>query len=216
MDALQQYQNHEVNETDSSPLTLSKKTDSTPTIKETDNTITASQNNIKPGFGYVNLLSSSAFNNMKQGTLPDLREMCLDLYTTLFESQNSYSALQFIPVFQKMLALSVQDMGTLFIHKETSHVLVENPYLKVVLIHWPSGSLGNIHGHPNGGGVFKVLHGSVEEMRYTAVVSAQLLSKSIYHKGAIGYIDDQMAYHAVGNPNDSPAITLHAYTPGSK
>ena len=27
-------------------------------------------------------------------------------------------------------------------------------------------------------------------------------------------IDDQMAYHAVGNPYNTPAVTLHVYTPG--
>lgn len=30
----------------------------------------------------------------------------------------------------------------------------------------------------------------------------------------MAYIDDEMAYHAVGNPFDEPAISLHAYTSG--
>lgn len=40
----------------------------------------------------------------------------------------------------------------------------------------------------------------------------ELLAVSNFNNTAMAYIDDEMAYHAVGNPFDEPAISLHAYT----
>ena len=95
---------------------------------------------------------------------------------------------------------------------ETNHVLVSNEWIKIVLIHWKPGKYSEIHGHPEGGGVYKVLKGVLEEQRYSA--NHKLLARCEYRKGAIGYIDDTLAYHAVGNVSDESAFSLHAYTRG--
>ena len=71
-----------------------------------------------------------------------------------------------------------------------------------------------MHGHAQGGCVFKVLKGSVQEKRYTPDAEQKLLATSRFEEQAMAYIDDEMAYHAVGNPFDEPAISLHVYTPG--
>jgi predicted metal-dependent enzyme (double-stranded beta helix superfamily) len=101
-------------------------------------------------------------------------------------------------------------------NKETNHVLIQNEWLKVVLIHWKPGKYSSIHGHPSGGCVFKVLQGTLEEKRYTTGEDPKLLATSKYEKNSIAYIDDHMAYHAVGNPSNASAISIHVYTPGIK
>lgn len=157
------------------------------------------------------LIKAEVLLEMEMETLPDLREFCFDILTSTLVSQTSVTALNYIRALQKVKDFSQDELNCLFNNEELNHVLVDNDLMKIVLIHWPSGKIGNIHGHPNGGGVFKVLHGSIEELRYTTHDNPKFLSKSTYHKGAIGYIDDSMAYHAVGNPFDTSAVSLHAY-----
>ncbi|MCK5206523.1 MAG: cysteine dioxygenase family protein [Cyclobacteriaceae bacterium] len=171
---------------------------------------------LKPNVGHKELLTAKAMYQMSLGQIPDLWEVCFDLYTTFFSKTGPYTAMQFVPVLKKLISISKLDLGQFLKNPDTNHVLIQNELLKVVLIHWEPGKFSNIHGHPKGGCVFKVLHGSIEEKRYTTETSPKLLAVSTYQKDAMGYIDDQMAYHAVGNPFNTPAISLHAYTPGLK
>jgi cysteine dioxygenase len=83
-----------------------------------------------------------------------------------------------------------------------------------LLIHWRPGDETPIHGHAEGGCVFKVLKGRVTESRYTSDARKKFLSKGTYNKGTIAYIDDRMAHHSVGNPFTESAVSIHAYTPG--
>ncbi len=94
---------------------------------------------------------------------------------------------------------------------EGKKVLVDNLYLKVVLFHWAPGSQTEIHGHPEGGGLIKVLEGSVEELRYRNTDDKHLLSEHVYRTQESAYIDDSLALHSIRNPFDKAAVTLHAY-----
>lgn len=161
-----------------------------------------------------NLLTHNAYLQMAAGMIPDLWNICRELYSSLFENGATYSALQFVPVMQKLLAFDKDQIQRLLKNRETRHVLVENNKLTVVLIYWKPGKISNIHGHPKGGCVFKVLHGKLEELRYATDESQTLLSSNGYRAGSMTYIDDRLGYHAVGNPFGRPAISLHAYTPG--
>ena len=153
---------------------------------------------------------------MTLGLIPDLWDVCLDLFATFFTNEAPYSALQFVPVLKAFRLIDEAQITQFINNPETNHVLMQNDLLKVVLIHWKPGKISRIHGHPDGGCVFKVLKGQLEELRYTTESSPQLLSSSTYIAGSMAYIDDKMGYHAVGNPFNSPAISLHAYTPGIK
>lgn len=163
-----------------------------------------------------NLLKPKAKEEMTLGQIPDLWAVCLDLFNTFFSHEAPYSALQFVQVLNKLQSINQDEIRRFLVNPETNHVLIQNDLLKVVLIHWKPGKISSIHGHPSGGCAFKVLQGQVEELRYTTNKSPQLLSSSTYIAGSIAYIDDQMGYHAVGNPFNSSAVSLHAYTPGSK
>jgi hypothetical protein len=56
-----------------------------------------------------------------------------------------------------------------------------------------------------------VLYGKLEELRYTPEHSPKLLGFNSYRSGNTGYIDDRIAYHQVGNPYGTSAISLHVY-----
>ncbi len=162
------------------------------------------------------LLTVDAQKEIAQGSIPDLRRVCAELFKTFYLPGSPYAATQFIPVLRKLEFLDQEVVQRFLQNPGKRHVLVENELMKVVLIHWKSGEISSIHGHPKGGCVFKILQGSLEELRYTADASPKLLSVSKYQEGSMAYIDDNMGHHAVGNPFDMPAISLHVYTPGKK
>lgn len=170
----------------------------------------------RPNLDVEDILTKDALVEMDYYTIPDLSKVCLDLYQTFFEKESTNTATNFIPVLKEMENISPTALDIFELNQQTNHVLVENGLLKVVLIHWTPGQVSNIHGHAAGGCVFKVLKGSVEELRYTSDESPQLLASSTFHKGGMAYIDDRMGFHAVSNPFNSSAVTLHVYTPGYK
>lgn len=170
----------------------------------------------RPNLNIEDILTKEARVEMEFNTIPDLKKVCIDLYQTSFVEAAPSLATRFIPVLKSMEDIRPTALNIFECNQKTNHVLIENSLLKVVLIHWEPGKISSIHGHPSGGGVFKVLKGSVEELRYTSSNSPQLLASSTYQKDAIGYIDDQLGLHAVGNPFNTSAVTLHAYTRGVK
>ena len=173
----------------------------------------SSNHRVKTANGLEVKLTAGAISQMTLGNIPNLLNTCQDLFNSIFKQGiTSSSALQFVPVLNEMEAIEKAEIEIFLKNPQKNHVLVENEFLKIVLIHWLPGKISSIHGHPKGGGVFKVISGSIEELRYTTENAPKLLSVSAYHKDAVGYIDDQMAFHAVGNPNRESAISLHVYT----
>lgn len=164
--------------------------------------------------GYDQLLTSKTLYQMAAGQLPDLWKVCMELHSTFSSNHAPYSAMQFVPVLNQINLLDKKQLNSFLANEETNHVLIQNEWLKAVLIHWKPGKQSNIHGHPEGGCVFKVLHGKLEEKRYDSTTESKLLGISTLQQGGMAYIDDTMAHHAVGNPFESPAISLHVYTPG--
>lgn len=183
--------------------------------QKTEKSAVLKEPNNYPGYP-GELLTSHAMYQMMAGLIPDLWKACIDLIGTFIQRSSPYSALQFVNVLRDMHKISLEEIDRFKANPETNHVLIQNDLMKVVLIHWEPGKQSNIHGHPSGGCVFKVLHGALEEKRYTADENARFLSVSKCDAGSIAYIDDNMAYHAVGNPFKKSAISIHAYTPGKK
>ncbi len=91
-----------------------------------------------------------------------------------------------------------------------SLVLVHSEVMKLTLIKWTPGQSSKIHGHPEGGCIFKVLHGVLTEARYDTL--DEMRSQSILFKNAVNYIDDQMGFHKVSNHTDRVAYSIHLYT----
>ena len=139
-----------------------------------------------------------------------LEEFCDEVMRTVTHSK-SRSVLECTSLLSSF-RMSREVMQWLTQQENTSFTLLDNHLAKVVLIHWPPGKVSSIHGHPTGGCMFKVLSGSVEELRYTPSESPKLLAKSTYHPGSMAYLDDRLGYHAVGNPFEESAVSLHVYT----
>ena len=153
---------------------------------------------------------SMAFQ-MATGRLPDLREVCLELADTFINSSGPYSAMQFVPALKRLQTLNREQVKKFINNPQTRHILVSTDRFELVLNLWKPGKASEIHGHPGGGCVFKLLQGKLEELRYTPEHSPRLMATSSLRSGSMAYIDDSIAFHQVGNPYGSGAISLHAY-----
>jgi len=156
------------------------------------------------------LTPASAYQ-MAAGQLPDLWEVCQAIETRYQELNAPVSAIDFLPVLEHLEPLAGEQVGSFLKNRETRHVLIANDRMEVVLIHWKPGKASDVHGHSGKGCLFKLLKGKLEELRYTPESSPKLLGFNSYRSGDIAYIDDRTAYHQVGNPYGSSAITLHIY-----
>ena len=166
------------------------------------------------GINASGLLTEVAANAIAKGTIPNLEKVCRDLFKTFSAHNGSYNATQFLPVLQQVVFNDPKIFRRFRRGEEKSYILVQNRFMKVVLIRWEPGKFSSIHGHANGGCVYKVLQGELEERRYEPREEGKLLAVCRYQAGSMAYLDDTMAYHSVGNPSDAYAFSLHAYTPG--
>ena len=161
--------------------------------------------------GSSRLLTPKAEEGIKNGSIPNLKKTCENLFNALFVKNTSYTPLQFIDVLQRHIELNQEEIQNFISSTDQSCVLVQDPIVKIVLIHWKPGKKSSIHPHYGKGGVFKILQGSLEEKRYDSKRPWRLISHSTLHKDSISYIDNKMGLHAVENNFDTHAISLHAY-----
>lgn len=162
------------------------------------------------------LLQEKAKSHMDLGLIPDMQTLCEDIYLTKYLQTDPPSALNFVPVMRDFEISDDRELIGFHNNPENNYVLVQNEYVKIVLIRWEPGAVSSIHGHASGGCVVKVLQGRILENRYTTDGENRLLSSGTYYKDNIVYIDDNLGYHSVGNPFREAAISLHVYTPGLK
>jgi len=156
-------------------------------------------------------ISQNMAFQMATGRIPDLREVCLELVDTFVNSSAPYSAMQFVSVLKRLQTLDREQIKRFIKISQTRHVLVSTDRFELVLNLWKPGKASEIHGHRGGGCVFKLLQGKLEELRYTPEHSPKLMATSSLRSGDMAYIDNSIAYHQVGNPYGSPAISIHAY-----
>lgn len=158
-----------------------------------------------------NMLTPAAAYQMATGQLPDLWEFCHTIQTLLDELEAPYSANDFLQALQGLQPLDGEQVRSFVKNKEPRHVLISNDHIDVVLIHWKPGKASDVHGHQGNGCLFKLIQGKLEELRYTPERSPKLMGFKSYKSGDLAYIDDRIAYHQVGNPYGSSAISLHLY-----
>ena len=163
---------------------------------------------------YHPFFMDQAFADMTLGQIPNFEQLYHSYLEIESEAGKLLPAIHFLPALRDF-SLTNKDIASLLNNPEPKHILVQNDQVKIILIRWQPGELSDIHGHAIGGGLIKVLHGEIKENRYTADSQQRLLSKSTYFTNHIAYIDDVMGLHSVENSQDSPALTLHIYTPGN-
>lgn len=99
-------------------------------------------------------------------------------------------------------------------NKPATTILMQNEQVKVVLIYWDAYKKSKKHGHPEGGGLMKLLSGNLIETRFDPENTDQVIGKHHYTSENIAYIHDRIAFHTVENPRNTPAVSLHVYSPG--
>lgn len=156
------------------------------------------------------VLTDAAWLAIWSQEIPDLTEFCQALHYKTLERPGHTSALDFTRAFTG-IQLENTVIEKLKTRPSQSYVLVDNDKLKVSLILWKPGKISSIHGHPKGGCLFKVLHGSLIETRYSTDAIPQVQSIAKLDEKDLGYIDDGLGFHAVGNPFDEMAVSIHAY-----
>ncbi|TXI76065.1 MAG: hypothetical protein E6Q44_16305 [Flavobacteriales bacterium] len=121
------------------------------------------------------------------------------------------TAREFRPILERASLVPPSAWAFLGDESDGRKVLVENQYLKVVLIRWEPGAASDRHYHPNGGGMIMVLEGPIEESRFLNATIAAPYDVRMLERQAMSYIDDTLGAHVVANPHEQSAVTLHAY-----
>ena len=125
--------------------------------------------------------------------------------------RNSATAREFQPILERATSISSSEWAFLATESGGRKVLVDNEFLKVVLIRWEPGAECARHYHPNGGGMILVLEGAIRESRFLNATITTPYEARTLERHALSYIDDQLGAHVVANPKEKAAITLHAY-----
>jgi len=139
-----------------------------------------------------------------------LSNICYRLMIKAISAPLNSTAQNFEPIMDGTGTINPIEWKFLAKEPQKKKVLVDNRFLKVIIFHWAPGDETEIHGHPKGSCLIKVLKGKVQELRYNPN-DQKFLTEKIYGPQESGYIDDSLALHSVKNPFNKPAVTLHAY-----
>jgi len=156
-------------------------------------------------------INHEAFFQMAEGQLPDLRELSLTLAGIMHGGRAPETAKDLLPLLNELPPLDEHEVKGLQKLSATRFVLISGERFELVLNHWKPGRATDIHGHPSGGCIFRLLHGKVEEIRYAPGPSRKFLGFVSYKNGDLGNIDNDTALHQVGNPYGRSAVSIHIY-----
>ena len=92
------------------------------------------------------------------------------------------------------------------------NLIFRNNNYEIFLICWDRNQFSGIHNHSDNGCIYKVLEGQLSELRYDTE-DLSLLECSNLTKNYVSYIDNNMAYHKIGNESREKAVSLHIYSP---
>ncbi len=140
-----------------------------------------------------------------------LDALCYRLMVKAMTATAGSTAQCFLPVLEHVQRIDPAEWDVLQHEPGGRKVLVDNTYLKVVMIRWEPGAVSTVHAHPQGGGIIQVLEGEVEESRYWNGDDPIPYAVTTYHRWKTTCMDDSQGYHSVRNPGAAPAVTLHAY-----
>ena len=94
------------------------------------------------------------------------------------------------------------------------NIIKKNDTMELVIITWNVGQKTERHAHPEGGCVFKVLQGDINEQFYQTMNSNENVKHlNKYKKNDVAYIDNTIGYHLVHNNYKDICVSLHIYSP---
>lgn len=142
---------------------------------------------------------------------PQLDDISYHLLVKAMTLRNNATAREFQPILERAAMASSNEWAFLATESGGRRVLVDNAFLKVVVIRWEPGAECARHHHPNGGGMIMVLEGTIQESRFLNDTIAAPYEVRDLELHSMSYIDDKLGAHVVANPKENAAITLHAY-----
>ena len=92
------------------------------------------------------------------------------------------------------------------------NLIYRNKNYEIFLICWDRNQFSGVHNHSENGCIYKVLEGQLSELRYDTK-DLSLLECSNLTKNYVSYIDNNTAYHKIGNESREKAVSLHIYSP---
>ena len=87
----------------------------------------------------------------------------------------------------------------------------ENKLLDCYFIFWNRNSESKIHDHSNNGCYYKLLKGSLNEYVYDTDLNIIRVNNIL--EDELSYIDNDIGYHKILNPENEVAISVHVYSP---
>ena len=101
----------------------------------------------------------------------------------------------------------------------TRNLIERNDDFELLTLCWSVGQVSPIHDHAGSDGWIRGMDGECEEVWYQLEAGAGDVPKVTRGRaakvtaGVVSYINDDMAWHTVGNASDAPAVSLHLYSP---
>lgn len=119
--------------------------------------------------------------------------------------------LELAPYFEALQMRDWKNLVNMENGRPVNTTVYQSDLYRMIIIHWEAHQKSSVHGHPGGGGLIKVLSGSLKETRFDPI-DREELGIFGYSEGDVTYIHDEIALHQVKNPADRPAFSLHMYT----
>ncbi|XP_078482905.1 cysteine dioxygenase type 1-like isoform X1 [Ciona intestinalis] len=103
-------------------------------------------------------------------------------------------------------------------HRYTRNLIDEgNGKFNLILICWGGGQRSCIHDHSDAHCFMKVLQGDLTETKFEWPENDQApmipCGNEYVQRDEVAYINDSIGLHRVGNSSESPACSLHLYSP---
>ncbi len=130
------------------------------------------------------------------------------------QSQGLDNVLELLSIFENYDSCEWENYLQKELKDEDSLVFHQDHDFKLLLIRWDKGKKSKIHGHPQGGGLIKVLSGALLESRFDSGNPQKMIGQFECKTGQLSYIHDELGFHIIENPYSETAISLHLYTPG--
>ena len=89
------------------------------------------------------------------------------------------------------------------------NIVSSNEHLEIIIMCWDTKQGSKFHKHPSNGCLMKIIEGQLmEEFK-----GKEINQTNIYEINDCSYIDNDLGIHRVFNDSNSPAISLHIYSP---
>ena len=92
------------------------------------------------------------------------------------------------------------------------NLIFRNKDYEMFLICWNKNQFSGIHNHSENGCIYKVVEGQLSEFLYDPN-NLNLKQSTSFNTNSVGYIDDNIGYHKMGNDLRKPACSIHIYSP---